>query len=235
MTELNSLPDNWMVFDEAQGLSNDLCAAILAHADDAIRQRGAFHLVLAGGGTPLVTYRQLAHSQADWAHWHIYLGDERVLPSDDPERNSVQIDQAWLNHVPIPTRQVHWIPTELGLTLAQRAYQHTIERLLGQQPFDVVLLGMGEDGHTASLFPGHRHDLDQLVVTESHSPKPPSERVSLNEPALANTHHLYKIVTGASKRDAVAQWLKGEALPINQIQAESQGGQTQVWVDSQAL
>ncbi|WP_019896308.1 6-phosphogluconolactonase [Hydrogenovibrio halophilus] len=244
MTEINSLPDNWVVFDQAEELSEALCQRLLTLAEDAIRQRGTFHLVLAGGTTPLQTYRRLAQAKADWSHWYVYLGDERVLPVDDPERNSVQIDQAWLSRVPIPSRQIHWIPTELGLTLAQKAYQHSMDRLLATQPFDVVLLGMGEDGHTASLFPGHTHDPDQKVVTESHSPKPPSERVSLNDCALAQTRHLFKIVTGASKRDAVAEWLEGVSLPISRIKAEPVRqsnwhddcqGETQVWIDSQAL
>jgi 6-phosphogluconolactonase len=236
MTEINSLPDNWVVFDQAEELSETLCQTLLARAEDAMHERGAFHLVLAGGTTPLQTYRRLAQAQADWSHWHVYLGDERVLPVDDPERNSVQIDQAWLSRVPIPSRQIHWIPTELGLALAQKAYQHSMDRLLQKQPFDVVLLGMGEDGHTASLFPGHTHEPTQKVVTESRSPKPPSERVSLNDGALSQTRHLFKIVTGASKRDAVTHWLEGASLPISRIQAETKWqGDTQVWIDSQAL
>jgi 6-phosphogluconolactonase len=124
---------------------------ILDQANAAIAKRGRFRLVLAGGTTPTAAYRLLRDRDADWAAWHLYHGDERCLAVGDPERNSLVADEAWLHHVPVPRTQVHPIPAELGAEPAAEAYAAVVAEAL---PFDLVLLGIGEDGHTASLFPG---------------------------------------------------------------------------------
>ena len=95
----------------------------------------------------------------------------------------------------------------------------------------MVLLGMGEDGHTASLFPGHHHPEDALVVPVHHAPKPPADRVSMTERALGSCQQLIILVTGASKQDAVARWQQGDSLPVNRI---TTSGSTEVLVDEQA-
>jgi 6-phosphogluconolactonase len=195
----------------ADAVARRACQRILAAATEAIDRRGAFTLAVAGGTTPETCYKLLAEASADWAHWHIYFGDERCLPPGDPARNSTMVAARLTDRVPIPPRQVHPIPAERGAAVAADAYTATIRTAL---PFDLVLLGMGEDGHTASLFPGHRHPPDALVVPVHGAPKPPPERVSLGTAALVSCRQLLVLVTGAGKRAALRQWRDGEDLPI---------------------
>jgi 6-phosphogluconolactonase len=191
---------------------------LLAAARRSIAARGAFRVVLAGGSTPEQAYRQLAKSDSDWSRWHVYLGDERCVPPKDAGRNSLMIERAWIARSKVRREQVHWIPAEKGAEQAAREYEALIEPVL---PFDLVLLGMGEDGHTASLFPGHRHDPARLVVPVSGAPKPPSERVSLNIPALRQTREMMLLITGAGKSEAVHRWRRGEDLPVASLECEA--------------
>lgn len=173
----------WHLFSTANQLAEQAAQDILNAAQTAISDHGAFHIVLAGGTTPKVIYKLLAKAGSDWQHWHIYLGDERCLPVNDPERNSVMATECLLQYVTIPQEQVHFMPTELGSEAAAESYRKTLANISG---FDMVLLGMGEDGHTASLFPGHVNDLNDTVHAVSNSPKPPSDRVSISAAALSN-------------------------------------------------
>jgi len=183
----------------------------------AILERGAFHIVLAGGATPRGLYVSLPDLPTDWSLWHIWFGDERVAPTDDPLRNSLMAHRVWLAKVPIPRDQIHYIPTELGL---MRAVEEYSRQLAGLGDFDLVLLGLGEDGHTASLFPGHELGLppdgpDVLAVDDA--PKPPPRRVSLSVARLSRARKVLFLVTGPAKREAVARWRRGEALPAAAI------------------
>ena len=191
--------------------------SILAAADDAIRSRGEFHLVLAGGDTPRAVYALLRGTDTDWSAWHVYFGDERCLPTDDPGRNSRMADETWLAHVSVPESQRHPIPAELGATRAALAYQELL-RPVGT--FDLVLLGLGDDGHTASLFPGRdwgtaANSPDALAVFDA--PKPPPERVSLSAARLSRARQAIFLVAGESKRDAVAAWRAGRPIPASAI------------------
>jgi len=210
----------WTLLESADQVAEKACERILSAAAEAIGARGGFHLVLAGGATPRRTYEMLAQGAGDWAHWHIYFGDERCLPRQDPERNSRMAEQALTSRVPIPPEQIHPIPAELGPVTAAGRYQQTIAQ---QLPFDLVLLGMGEDGHTASLFPGQQYAPEPLTVAVFDAPKPPPERVSLNYATLGNCRSLLCLITGEGKRDAVGRWRSGAALPISRIQPRGRG------------
>lgn len=203
----------WHYYAENVTLAADVAQRILSAARTSIRERGIFRVVLAGGATPKQVYAKLAEAETDWAHWEVYFGDERCLPSDDPERNSFMADRVFLDRVAIPREHIHPIPAELGPQAAAEKYQRVIESAV---PFDLVLLGLGEDGHTASLFPGHAHP-DILVVPVHSAPKPPSERVSLAVSALSNARQVFFLVTGANKREAVKAWRQGERLPATAI------------------
>ncbi len=205
----------WHILESSDDVAVAVCQRVLAAAEQAIAERGIFKLVLAGGSTPEKVYRLLAKAQANWGKWFIYYGDERCLSEEHKDRNSVMAARAFLAHVAIPENQVFTIPAEFGPKLAADFYQKIIADAL---PFDMVLLGMGEDGHTASLFPGHQHNADEWTHAVYNSPKPPPERVSMSAKALSATQQLIFIITGASKQDAIKQWRSGQDLPVASIQ-----------------
>ena len=191
-------PDyHWHVLATADDVALAAYEHILAEANSAIAERGQFKLVLAGGTTPEKVYRLLAQADADWSKWFIYYGDERCLTADHAERNSVMAEQAFLSGVAVTKTQIFTIPAELGNEQAALQYRQVVKDAL---PFDLVLLGMGEDGHTASLFPGHQHDTEELVHAVYNSPKPPSERVSISAKALSNSGQVIFIVTGGKQK-----------------------------------
>lgn len=207
-----------MLFDDKAAVARSAAQHILAAAGSAIERHGQFRLCLAGGTTPTAAYELLAGADADWAYWWIYHGDERCLPVEDQERNSLAADKAWLSQVPLPREQVFAIPAERGPAAAAECYEAIVETAL---PFDLVLLGIGEDGHTASLFPGRTLPDDRLVVPVYDSPKPPPERVSLTIPALSQSDRVLILVTGEGKADAVRRWSEGEPLPVARAAASA--------------
>lgn len=211
------MPTRWHVAEnEADWLARALGFVHVAAAE-ALGARGEFHLVLAGGGTPGKVYAALAGEAQDWPRWHVWYGDERCLPPEHPERNSRLAEAVWLNRVAIPGTNCHPIPAELGARAGAEAYART---LAGTGRFDLVLLGLGEDGHTASLFPGHDWGEGAgaaAALPVSDAPKPPPERVSLSARRLSDARHVLFMVTGAGKQGAVAAWRRGEALPARAI------------------
>jgi 6-phosphogluconolactonase len=201
----------WSRFPDAAAVAAEAVRRILQIAETSLDSRGVFRIVLAGGSTPQRVYQLLSTCEADQSHWHLYLGDERCLPVGHPERNSSMIHEAWLKQGQVPPDQVHWIPAESGPVQGADSYEKVVREAI---PFDLVLLGMGEDGHTASLFPGHKQDPDRLVVSVTGAPKPPPERISLSYGGLANSLNMLVLVTGSGKRSAVTRWREGESLPV---------------------
>ena len=204
------------VFDDKAAVAGAAAALIIERARTAIAERGCFRIVLAGGGTPTAAYQLLAGLETEWSVWHVYHGDERCLPAADSERNSFTAEQALLDRVPIPRGQIHAIAAERGAEAAAEDYSAIIATAL---PFDLVLLGMGEDGHTASLFPRHEIPPEQLAIAVHGAPKPPSDRVSLTPEALCRSHCMLFLITGAGKRDALRRWADNEALPVARVAA----------------
>ena len=183
--------------------------------EEALAARGVFHIVLAGGNTPRNVYQALAQEAHDWGRWRGWFGDERCLPVDHPERNSVMARAA----LPEQFSQLHPIPAELGAHAAARAYA---DELADLGDFDLVLLGLGEDGHTASLFPAAPVAPPGDTVAVFDAPKPPPQRVSLSAPRLSRARQVLFLVSGAGKRDAVERWRAGApTLPAAQIQPAS--------------
>jgi 6-phosphogluconolactonase len=211
----------WHAFKNADELEQAAVARILSAAQQAIEDRGAFHIVLAGGTTPKKVYEALRDAKAEWAAWHIYFGDERCFPREHAERNSRMAALAWLDHVSIPAAQIHPIPTEEGATVAAEKYAALVNKV---NSFDLVLLGLGEDGHTASLFPQHdagdSADAPSTLIV-SDAPKPPPQRVSLSARRLSATRRLIFLVTGNSKAQAVKDWRSGRAIPATRVMPES--------------
>lgn len=216
------------VLADPRAVAETAAAEIESASKAAIEARGRFRIVLAGGTSPLAAYRLLADAALRWDAWEIYFGDERCLPEGHPERNSSAAQEALLARVPIPTERIHTIPAELGPQRAAERYAETIE---AARPFDLVLAGMGEDGHTASLFPDHGVPSGTLVMPVRDAPKPPSERVSLTPTALTDCRRMLVLVTGAGKREAAAAWRSGADLPIARV---AEAGKARVLIDRAA-
>ena len=207
----------WTLFSSVQSLQTEAVSMIACAAEHAIRVSGSFNLVLAGGNTPRAVYERLCALKTDWSAWHIFFGDERCLPVSDPERNSTMAKQAWLDHVPVPKKQVYVIPAEMGAKSAATAYSATLQQV---GDFDLVLLGLGEDGQTASLFPGKEwgHETDApMAMAVFDAPKAPAERVSLSARRLSQTNQVLFLVTGESKREAIMNWRAGAHIPASVI------------------
>ena len=204
----------WVEFNSAQQVAEAAADVIEQQASKAIRQRGEFKLVLAGGTTPRSCYQILAGRDLEWDRWKLFYGDERCLPVDDAERNHRMVEETGLAHKVL---HHYIIPAELGSTIGAESYQELIQ---SQLPFDLVMLGMGEDGHTASLFPGqelHCEEPKTQVVAVHNSPKAPAERISLSCSALQDCQLMLALVTGESKKPALHQWLQGEMLPLSRV------------------
>lgn len=169
-------------------------------------QLGARTLVLAGGTTPARCFELLAELEVAWGRVTVLFGDERCVAPDDPDSNYRMAREKLLDKV--APASVHRMPAELGPDEGAKEYAKTIAALV---PLDVVILGIGEDGHTASLFPGHPIlKASGLVAGISNSPKPPPERVTLTLPVIQGAKHVIILATGAGKANAVALAKRGE-------------------------
>lgn len=204
------------VHPDSDALAEQLALKIVMLATETIDAKNEFHLVLTGGTTPQLCYQKLAKLALDWSKVYLYMVDERCLPQNTEGRNDLMAEQALWSQIGIPKNQLFMMPAELGPELGATNYAEIIQ----QQPvFDLVLLGMGEDGHTASLFPGHETLLkNDAVLPVYDSPKPPAERITLGFSRINSAHHKWFMVTGKSKRDALARIQQGELLPAAMVQ-----------------
>lgn len=186
-------------------------------AYNAISTRDTFHIVLAGGKTPRHLYAKLINIKTLWEAWHVWFSDERCLMKDDQNLNSCMVDKTLLRHVPIRSSNIHRISGELGADEAARQYQNDIKHI---PEFDLTLLGLGLDGHTASLFPEHDLGLDANapdVLAIYNAPKPPTERVSLSAKRLNYSREVLFLATGESKHPAIKKYQDGSDIPANKI------------------
>jgi 6-phosphogluconolactonase len=220
-------PTENRIFEDAKTLARDgaewLCA--LAIASDRV-----FSVCLSGGSTPRGLYERLADpavaSRFPWSRVHWFWGDERFVPHDDPDSNYKMARDNFLSRVPAPEENIHAIPTEgLSPVEAAAAYETTLRRFYGakiiepERPiFDVMLLGLGEDGHTASLFPGQPAlDERRRWVVEAIGPKS-DPRITLTYPALDSSRDAVFLVEGKEKRGVVARAKAGDrTIPAGRI------------------
>ncbi|HET7420094.1 MAG TPA: 6-phosphogluconolactonase [Candidatus Dormibacteraeota bacterium] len=190
------------VLASAEEVAGHAAAAIAA----ALRGGGRT-LVLTGGTSPVRTYQLLAGLAVEWGRVAVLFGDERCVPPLDPESNYRVAKENLLDRVNPGT--VHRIPGELGPDAGAAVYAEVVA---GETPFDVVLLGVGEDGHVNSLFPGHPAlEASGLTAGIRDSPKPPPERVTMTLAAIRDARTILIIATGAGKADAVAMARRGES------------------------
>jgi 6-phosphogluconolactonase len=211
-----------VIFPESDTLSHEAARLVVQLAQEAIVTRGRFTLALAGGSTPRKLYSLLASSpyreQINWSEVEIFWSDERCVPPEDPESNYRMAYETLLSKVPLPGERIHRMPAELPDREA--AAQHYVEELrrvfgtAGTPSFDLIQLGMGPEGHTASLFPHQAalHERQRLVVPVS-VPKPPPERLTFTPPLLNAARHVLFLVTGADKAEAVHAVLEGDYRP----------------------
>jgi len=204
----------WTVLENPVDVAVKACERIVAVSKQAILERGEFHIVLAGGSTPEKTYLLLAEKGCEWEHWHIWFGDERCLPVGHADRNSTMAEKSFYSQLSVPPKQIHVIPAELGSKLAAERYSSLLD---GSRVFDLVLLGMGEDGHTASLFPGHEYPENKNVLAIHDAPKSPTERVSLSAEMLSSCRYMLFIIAGKRKFQALSRWRLGESLPVSNL------------------
>ncbi|WP_033440749.1 6-phosphogluconolactonase [Saccharothrix sp. NRRL B-16314] len=203
-------------------------ARLVTSLVDAQTARGSASLVLTGGRTGIAVLENLrdtpARDAVDWTRVDLYWGDERFLPSGHPDRNETQAREALLDHVPVPVSRVHVMEPSDGRfgddpDAAARAYAEVLAAAArpedhGSVPsFDVCLLGVGEEGHVASIFPDSPavHEGGRSVVGVRDCPKPPPTRVSLTLPAIRAAREVWLMTTGTAKADAVASALTGTA------------------------
>ncbi len=187
---------------------------ITARIAEGLAARPTFSLVLAGGGTPQKTYEQLVARHAGdvaWNRVHVFFGDERCVPPDDAQSNYAMAKTALLSRVAIPNANVHRMRAEVAPpTRAADEHERELRAFFGAgaswPTFDLVLLGVGEDGHTASLFPGHEAlaERSRWVVAVRTEAKPPPWRLSLTLPALCAARDAMFLATGAGKRPIVS-------------------------------
>jgi 6-phosphogluconolactonase len=211
----------WHGYDNLQALQDAAVAAILDSAARSIEERGRFLLVLSGGETPREIYQRLRDAPTDWSLWHIYFSDERCMPPSEEELNARMAGEAWLDHVPIPRAQIHEIPNKPRADIAADAYAQTLSSV---GVFDLTLLGVGKDGHTASLFPRNEWGVEQDspdTLAVFNAPIRVPQRISLSAARLNRSRQIIFLVSGESKRQAVARWRAGEHIPATAITGES--------------
>lgn len=188
-----------------------------------------FTLALAGGSTPKPIYQALAKQDLPWSKLQIFWGDERYVASDHPDSNQNMVRQAWLNHVDIPEENIHPVNTDAGSPdEAAAEYEATIKRVFQTRSttvpaFDLILLGMGDDGHTASLFP-HTEALtvQNRLVTVGYKHQEP--RISFTVPLINQAKFVMFLVAGANKQDALAQVMsQGDSLTYPARRVKPQG------------
>ena len=242
---------NIQVLADPAALQEAAAQRIVASAVRAIAQRGRFSIALSGGSTPKGLYERLAQqpirSQIDWEKVHVFWGDERYVPREDPESNYRLAYETLLSQVPIPAAHIHSFPTNLAdPQQAANAYTKELQAFvaeatpgavdltsstagemettppLSQIQLDFILLGMGPDGHTASLFPHSATldvDDDVLVAVEEQAPKPPPVRLTLTLPVINNAREVVFLVAGSDKAATLRAIVSGTGdFPSQRVQ-----------------
>jgi 6-phosphogluconolactonase len=212
------------IYDDLGEMAEAAADLIVDVGQVAVEQRGRFLLALSGGGTPEATYGLLAGqdraTRLDWRAAHVFWGDERNVPADAPGSNYGQARRLLLDHVPTPDEQIHRIRGELAPDEAAADYRQLLARMAADElawpRLDMALMGLGADGHTASLFPGPaaagEERLAAIAVTADYGGRP-AERVSLTPAVFNSARNVIFLATGASKAEAVAAVLQGAADP----------------------
>jgi 6-phosphogluconolactonase len=214
------MPSNLKIFPAPEALSEAATVFILELANTCVRKNGRFSIALSGGSTPEKLFKLFAESpyreQMPWRQSFFFWGDERCVPLDDPQNNAHQAHQLLFDKIEIPLSNVVRILTNLPPTAAADAYEEHLKKHFGEEPprFDLILLGMGDDGHTASLFPGTDVLQEETrMVKEVYVEKVEMHRVTMTAPLINLAHQIVFLVTGAGKAKMLKTVLQGERQP----------------------
>lgn len=220
------------VYPDLESLSQAAATLLVEQASRAVAVRGRFSVALSGGATPRRTYELLAappfKDQAPWHRMHIFWGDERCVPLDDPRSNARMAKDAWLDHVPIPESQIHFLNCAQAPAEAARQYETLLQQFFAGRPprLDLVLLGLGDNGHTASLFPGTPVLKEsERWVAEVYVAEQDLYRVTLTAPFINQAGLVAFLVAGEAKAGVLREVIHGprnpEHLPAQLIQPEA--------------
>lgn len=211
------------ILDDADAVAREAATAIAAEARAAIAERGRFVMAISGGHTPWQMLRALANEKLPWESVHVAQVDERVAPSGDSDRNLTHLRESLLEHAPLKPEQIHAMPVESpDLDTAAKSYTTTLQEIAGSPPMlDLAHLGLGPDGHTASLVPGDPVlkivDRD-VALTGVYQGR---RRMTLTYPMLNRARRILWLVTGSDKVDALARLREGDpSIPAGRIQQD---------------
>lgn len=226
-------------FANASSVAENAAATLISELTRLLSIQDSVHLVLTGGTVGISTLAAVNANQnkadVDFKRVHLWWGDERYLASDSPDRNAFQAKNALLKNLDLNEQNVHEFPAaDSGLSLEQAAKLFAKHVMDSSPKFDIVLLGMGPDGHIASLFPGKPQPKSgEWIIAEHDSPKPPAERLSFTYEALNTADQIWFVVAGADKQNAVeiAMGDNPETLPVGNVHGRVS---TQWFIDSTA-
>lgn len=209
------MEDDFRIFPDTEAVAQAAADFLYDQISACVNEKGSCHVALPGGSTPARCLELLSGKDLPWSSIHWYLGDERCYPIAHAERNDSMIEQQLWSRIEAPAENRHPIPAELGPELAAEKYSALINQI---DCLDIVVLGMGEDGHTASLFPDNpANENDHAVVPVFDAPKPPAQRVSLGLTTIQSAVQRIVLVSGSGKREALARLKQGIQLPIARI------------------
>lgn len=206
-------PPEVQIVPDAEALAEAASRRIADALRSAIEARGRATIALSGGQTPVPTYRRLAEADLDWEKLHVFWGDDRCVPPNHTDSNVRLAREALLDHVPIPAAQVYRMEGEAEPDAAAERYEQGLKQFFGGQApaFDVNVLGVGEDGHTASLFSGSpalKEGRRWVLRTEASSTSPVKNRLTLTFPALNAARLMLVLASGEMKRSVLAEVLR---------------------------
>jgi 6-phosphogluconolactonase len=211
------------VCKDADSVAQRASTTIAADARTAIEARGSFTLAVSGGHTPWMMLRALAAEDVPWAGVHIFQTDERVAPSGDPDRNLTHLRESLLHHAPLRREQIHAMPVQAAdLQAAAAQYAMALREVAGSPPvLDLVHLGLGPDGHTASLVPGDAV-LDvtdkEVAITGIYQGR---RRMTLTYPAINRARRILWVVTGSEKREMLGRLREGDgSIPAGRVRRD---------------
>jgi 6-phosphogluconolactonase len=212
------------ILRDAASVARRAAERIASEARAGVEERGRFSLAVSGGDTPWKMLRALADEDVPWQAVHLFQVDERVAPADDPDRNLSQLRESLLELVPLPEAQVHPMPVEeVDLEAATLRFARTLEEVAGDPVvLDLVHLGLGPDGHTASLVPGDAVlDVEDADVAVTETPYQGRLRMTVTFPLLDRARRILWLVTGDSKAEMLVRLREGDAaIPAGRVRQD---------------